>query len=241
MPTGTRKRSPRRATRPPASVRAAPSETCWPRTARTASSAASTQPGSRSPGARSTSGPISSIAAERRAHRHRVGVQVEQARAALARLRQVGGVLEQVANRDFSLGRVEVELDHTRSPREPQAAPVGGAADLLDAGHGPRDQVGEQADAVERRTGYEALGDHQHAVATPEAAVCVSRAVTSSVVRPSGWTVQPGLWATSQGWPSGSTKTAGVPAPEGLGAGAPDPAPRRRPPARGPRRPRRRG
>jgi hypothetical protein len=46
------------ATSRPASVRAAASDTCWPSTARSASSPPSTVPGTRRPGAAATSGPI---------------------------------------------------------------------------------------------------------------------------------------------------------------------------------------
>ncbi len=57
------------ATSRPARVRAPATETCWPSTARTASSWESTWPGTRRPGAALTSGPISSSWPRTRARR----------------------------------------------------------------------------------------------------------------------------------------------------------------------------
>ena len=78
----------------PAAVRAAATETCWPRIARTASSEPSTVPGTRSPGAARTSGASSASCAEVLNGRRRVGVEVEQPPAALNRRGQVAQVGE---------------------------------------------------------------------------------------------------------------------------------------------------
>ena len=58
-----------------------------------------------------------------------------------------------------------------------------------------------------------------HPVTVGRAVAAPGHRPLASVVRPSSWTVQCGLWATSNGWPSGSTKTPESAAPEGLGTG----------------------
>ena len=91
-PAGSVTGSPYAAASRPAWVRAAAVDTCWPSTARTANSAASTVRGTRRPGALATSGASTGSADSSVADRHRVGVQVEQPAAAADRGGQVAQV-----------------------------------------------------------------------------------------------------------------------------------------------------
>ena len=82
-PIGCVRRRPQSMTSRAASVAAPLSETCWPSTARIASSWASTWPGTRRPGTAADHRPDQIVGAERVEHRDRVGVEVEQGARAL--------------------------------------------------------------------------------------------------------------------------------------------------------------
>ena len=116
----------------PASVRAPATETCWPSTARTASSAPSTAPGTRRPGALRTSGASSGVGGERLVDRDRVGVEVEQPAAALHRGGEVAQVVRRSSQRDV-VGRARRER---RDPGPCGSAACGGTSRV--AGPTPR-------------------------------------------------------------------------------------------------------
>ena len=139
----------RRSTRRPAWVRAALTDTCWPSTTRTASSASSTVRGMRCPGAFATSARRSRIGAQRVDDGLGVGVEVEQPPAPGDRGGQVAEVVEhQLAPHMVGL---RCEADDSVAGRQPQRPPVGAVAHLLDTGHRARGEVAEQALVGERR------------------------------------------------------------------------------------------
>ena len=81
-------------TRRPASVRAPLTDTCWPSTARNASSAPSTTPGTRRPGWRRTERAEQRIAPEHLVHGDGIGVEIQEGPAALDCGLQIAHVAE---------------------------------------------------------------------------------------------------------------------------------------------------
>ena len=79
----------------------------------------------------------------------RVGVEVEQPPAALRSGRAVARVREPQPAA-HAVG-VERKLDHARPARQPQAAPIDLAVDLLDAGNRARGQPAQQRPGGQRR------------------------------------------------------------------------------------------
>ena len=96
----------------PAWVRAAAVDTCWPMTARSANSAASTVRGTRRPGRLGHQRREHRVRGEQVADRHRVGVQVEQPAAAADR----DGQVAQVGQRQLAARCSRARAAAPRSP-----------------------------------------------------------------------------------------------------------------------------
>ena len=130
-----------------ARARAPARDTCWPRTARSASSAPSTAPGTRRPGLAATSGAERRVAPQQGVDGLGVGVQVEQPAAPLDRRRQVAQVVETQPAPHALAGRAHL---HDAGPvGQPQRPPVALAVGLLDPGDRPGGQERHQPLAVE--------------------------------------------------------------------------------------------
>ena len=94
----------------------------------------------------------------------RIGVEVEQPPAALTGRRGVAAVL-QPQPAAHAVG-AELELDHARTARQAQAAPVDVAGDLFDAGNRAHGQPPQQRLGGKRRAERQAqLGAHEITVA----------------------------------------------------------------------------
>ncbi len=149
--------SPAACTSRPATVRAPGTETCWPITARTASSKPSAAPGTRRPGSRSTSGPDERVAAQGLPDGDGVGVEVEQ----LAAARHGGG-----AGRAGPRGRARLPRRRTVRSSAPSSA-VGGAQrhDAVAVGEAQAAAVGRSRRALDPGEGAGAEeGEHRRRV-----------------------------------------------------------------------------
>ena len=133
-PSGSSSGVPYAATSRAATVRAAATETCWPRTARTALSAPSTAPGTRTPGSAATSGARSRILAE---HGGRAGRDPRRGRAASGS----GATAAARSARPSSLNAARTwssrgaQLHDAEAVRQAQRPPVRAVRRLLDARH----------------------------------------------------------------------------------------------------------
>ena len=149
-----------------AAVRAAATVTCWPSTARTASSSPSTCPGTRRPGVAADQRAEHRVAGERVADRDRVAVGVEEAAYALDGGREVAQVVEPERRRH------ERRRARPRAGRRARARPcrcraaVGACARTScpvaasTPGHGPGREEAEQRATGERRPDGEPQLEH---------------------------------------------------------------------------------
>ncbi len=153
VPSGTESGSPCSAASRPASVRAAATDTCWPehrphRELVRIDVARHTQAGMGANERREQP-----VACERVSDGERIGVEVEQAPAALHGGGEVAQVLEpelavDVSRLFFSGG--PAQRHHAQAVRQIQHAPVGAVDDFLDPRHRPLAEEAQQAVEVER-------------------------------------------------------------------------------------------
>ena len=122
VPSGPGSGSPAACTSRPATVRAPGTETCWPMTARTASSKPSAAPGTRRPGSARPPRPQERVVAQGLPDGDGVGVEVEQLAAARHRGVQVAQVREH-----------ELALHVGRAATAPRSPAASGAAQRDDA------------------------------------------------------------------------------------------------------------
>ena len=156
-PAGRLRGSPSRTTSLAARVRAAPTETCWPSTARTAVSNGSALPGTRSPGRAATSLPRSGSRLSPRAMASGSEFEVEEPAAAPDHAANSRHVVQ--AHPEQKVTVTGFQAGDRRSPGGPERPGVGPAAGGFNGRDGPRREEGDQGCGRERLPVGEAKGE----------------------------------------------------------------------------------